>query len=191
LLFLVSNASETSGSKREEPMIIRLMGEIDIHSFRTDSLLSEQPILNNLQMPDEASDNDMINWLGWALDSGAADRLEEDEEFRGQVETAGRYLTGLRQPDLRDDQFIMFLILRERWPVGSKAKFKVIADRVGATHTYNMMACPAQEAVDFDDDEAMSSAEAKSLHAMVPVMKRSRKQFANSSGLQQFLKNLS
>ena len=48
-----------------------------------------------------------------------------------------------------------------------------------------------QEGVDFDDDGAMSSAQAKSLHAMVPVMKRSRKQFANSSGLQQFLKNLS
>ena len=85
----------------------------------------------------------------------------------------------------------MLLILRERWAVGSKAKFRVIADRVGADHTYHLMACPVREGVDFDDDEAMSSAEAKSLHAMVPVMKRSRKQFANSSGLQQFLKNLS
>ena len=53
------------------------------------------------------------------------------------------------------------------------------------------MACPMQDAVDFDDDEEMSSAEAKSLHAMVPVMRRTRKQFAASSGLQQFLKNLS
>ena len=45
--------------------------------------------------------------------------------------------------------------------------------------------------VDFNDDEAISSAEAESLRAIVPVMKRQRKQFANSSGLQQFLKNLS
>ena len=172
-------------------MIIRLMGEIDIHSFRADSLLLEQPVISNLKMPDGISDSDMINWLGWALDSGAATRLEEDEEFRGQVETAGRYLTGLRQPGMKDEQFIMLLILRERWPVGSKAKFKAIADRVGANHTYHLMACPVQEEVDFDDHGAMSSAEAKSLHAMVPVMKRSRKQFANSSGLQQFLKNLS
>ena len=172
-------------------MIIRLMGEIDIHSFTADSLLLEQPVISNLQMPDGVSDSDMINWLGQALDSGAADRLEEDEEFRRQVESAGRYLTGLRQPGLKDGQFIMLLILRERWPVGSKAKFKVVADRVGASHTYHLMACPIQEAVDFNDDEAMSSAEAKSLHAMVPAMKRSRKQFANSSGLQQFLKNLS
>ena len=175
----------------EEPMIIRLMGEIDIHSFKVDSLLLKQPVISNHEIPDGASDNDVINWLGWALDSGAADRLEEDEEFRGQVESAGRYLTGLRQPDLKDDQFIMLLILRERWPVGSKAKFKVIADRVGAEHTYHLIACPVQEAVNCDDDEAMSSAETKSLYAMVPVMKRSRKQFANSSGLQQFLKNLS
>ena len=172
-------------------MIIRLMGEIDVHSFRTDSLLLEQPVISNLKMPDGISDSDMINWLGWSLDSGAANRMEEDEEFRGQVETAGRHLTGLHQPDMKDEQFIMLLILRERWPVGSKAKFKAIADRVGASHTYHLMACPIQEGVDFDDDGAMSSAEAKSLHAMVPVMKRSRKQFANSSGLQQFLKNLS
>ena len=172
-------------------MIIRLMGEIDIHSFRANSVLSEQPVMNNLQVPGGASDSDMINWLGWVLDSGAADKLEEDEEFRGQVETAGRYLTGLRQPALKDEQFIMLLILRERWPVGSKAKFRMIADRVGASHTYHLLDCPAQEAVDFNDDESMSSAEAKSLHAMAPVMKRSRKQFASSSGLQQFLKNLS
>ena len=122
-------------------MIIRLMGEIDIHSFRADSLLLEQPVISNLKMPDGISDSDMTNWLGWALDSGAATRLEEDEEFRGQVETAGRYLTGLRQPGMKDEQFIMLLILRERWPVGSKAKFKAIADRVGASHTYHLMAC--------------------------------------------------
>ena len=172
-------------------MIVRLMGEIDIHSFRTDSLLSERPSIDGLAVPDAVTDGDVINWLGWALDSGAAERLDDDEAFRGQVEAVGRYLAALRQPDLGSDQFIMLLILRERWPVGSKAKFKAVADRVGASHTYHLMACPAQRAVDFDDDEAMSSAEAQSLHAMVPVMKRTRKQFAASSGLQQFLKNLS
>ena len=175
----------------KKTMIVRLMGEIDIHSFRTDSLLSERPSLDGLSIQDAVTDGDVINWLGWALDSGAADRLEDDELFRGQVESAGRYLASLRQPDLEADQFIMLLILRERWPVGSKAKFRVVADRVGASHTYHLMACPAQDAVDFDDDEAMSSAEAQSLHAMVPVMRRTRKQFAASSGLQQFLKNLS
>ncbi len=133
-------------------MIIRLMGEIDVHSFRADSLLLEQPVISNLMMPDGISDSDMINWVGWSLDSGAANRLEEDEEFRGQVETAGRYLTGLHQPGLKDEQFIMLLILRERWPIGSKAKFKTIADRVGASHTYHLMACPIQEGVDFNDD---------------------------------------
>ena len=92
-------------------MIIRLMGEIDIHSFRADSLLLEQPVISNLKMPDVISDSDMINWLGWALDSGAAARLEEDEEFRVQVETAGRYLTGLRQPGMKDEQFIMLSLI--------------------------------------------------------------------------------
>ena len=172
-------------------MIVRLMGEIDIHSFRTDSLLSDRPSLDGLPIKDTVTDGDVINWLGWALDSGAADRLEDDEMFRGQVESAGRYLASLCQPDLGVDQFIMLLILRERWPVGSKARFKAVADRVGASHTYHLIACPMQDAVDFDDDEELSSAEAKSLHAMVPEMRRTRKQFAASSGLQQFLKNLS
>ena len=153
MLSLANKTLETCDSKREEPMIIRLMGEIDVHSFRTDSILLGQPVLSSLEMPDGTSDTDMINWLGWALDSGAADRLEDDEEFRGQVETAGQYLTGLHQPGMKDEQFIMLLILRERWPVGSKAKFKAIADRVGASHTYHLMACPIQEGVDFDDDE--------------------------------------
>ena len=56
-------------------MIIRLMGEIDIHSFRADNLLLEQPVISNLKMPDGISDSDMINWLGWALDSGAATKI--------------------------------------------------------------------------------------------------------------------
>ena len=172
-------------------MIIRLMGEIGIHSFKADGLLSEKPVISNLQIPDGVGDSDLINWLGWALDSDAVEKLEEDEDFRAQVENAGRYLTGLRQPDLKDDQFIMLLLLRERWPVGSKAKFKMVAERVGGHHTYHLLSCPVQEAVDFDDDKAMTTVEAQSLHAMVPVMKRTRKQFANSSGLQQFLKNLS
>ena len=171
-------------------MIVRLMGEIDIHSFKADSLLSDRPSPDGVSAQDKLTDGDVINWLGWALDSGAADRLEDDEGFRAQVEAAGRYLAHLRQPDLGTGQFLMLLILRERWPVGSKAKFKTVADRVGASHTYHLIACPVQDGVAFDDEESLSSAEAKSLHAMVPFMKRSRKQFAASSGLQQFLKNL-
>ena len=54
-------------------MIIRLMGEIDIHSFRADSLLLEQPVISNLKMPDGISDSDMTNWLGWLLDSSYSD----------------------------------------------------------------------------------------------------------------------
>ena len=46
---------------------------------------------------------------------------------------------------MKDEQIIMLLILRERWPVGSKAKFKAIADRVGASHTYHLMGCPIKK----------------------------------------------
>ena len=88
------------------------------------------------------------------------------------------------------DDFVLLLVLREKWPVGSKARFKAVADRVGASHTYRLLTCPLQKGADISDEESLSQVEAASLRAMVPVLKKARKQFANSSGLQQFLQQL-
>ena len=68
-------------------------------------------------------------------------------------------------------------------------RFKAVANRVGASHTYRLLTCPLKGA-DISDEESLSQAEAASLHAMMPVLKKARKQFANSSGLQQFLQQL-
>lgn len=172
-------------------MIIRLMGEMEIHSFIADSLLSEHSSLNGALRLETVTDGDVINWLGWALDRDEGLSTSENKSIRTRIEVGGRYLAALKQPDMTTGQFILLLILRERWPVGSKAKFRAVADRVGVDHTYHLLACPPQDEVDFNDEEQMSAAETRSLHAMVPVMKRMRKQFAASSGLQKFLQNLS
>ena len=81
------------------------------------------------------------------------------------------------------------LVLRERWPVGSKAKLRDVAARAGAAFSYNLVVCPPQPFTDASDDEAVAKAEAASLAEMLPALKRARKQFASSSGLQQFLNN--
>jgi hypothetical protein len=81
------------------------------------------------------------------------------------------------------------LVLRERWPVGSKAKLRDIAARAGAVFSYKLVVCPPQPFTEGSDDEAVAKAEAASLAEMLPTLKRARKQFASSSGLQQFLNN--
>jgi hypothetical protein len=53
-----------------------------------------------------------------------------------------------------------------------------------------LLACPLQKGADISDEDSLSKAEAAALRAMVPVLKKARKQFANSSGLQQFLQQL-
>jgi hypothetical protein len=87
------------------------------------------------------------------------------------------------------DSFVLMLVLRERWPVGSKAKLRDIATRAGATFSYKLVVCPPQPFNEGADDEAVAKAEAASLAEMLPTLKRARKQFASSSGLQQFLNN--
>jgi hypothetical protein len=47
-----------------------------------------------------------------------------------------------------------------------------------------------QKGADIADEDSLSTAETASLRAMVPTLKKIRKQFANSSGLQQFLHQL-
>jgi len=47
-------------------MIVRLMGEIDIHSFSPDTLLAERASLDGVSIQGEVTDGDVINWLGWA-----------------------------------------------------------------------------------------------------------------------------
>ncbi len=173
-------------------MIIRVMGEIEIHYFERDggaADISALTTLNNAGL-DAINDADIINWLGHALDNFSVPLLDEDENWRGQVEGAAKILAAPALEKAEADDFLLMLVLREKWPVGSKAKFKLKADRVGAIHTYRLVSCPLQKGADIADEDSLSAAETASLRAMVPTLKKIRKQFANSSGLQQFLHQL-
>jgi hypothetical protein len=173
-------------------MIIRVMGEIEIHCFERDGGASDISTLTSLNDAglDEVNDADIINWLGHALDNTAAPLLDQDENWRKQVECAAKILAAPALEKAEADDFLLLLLLREKWPVGSKAKFKLKADRVGASHTYRLLSSPLQKGADIADEESLSAAETAALRGMVPILKKIRKQFANSSGLQQFLNQL-
>lgn len=171
-------------------MIIRVMGEIEIHCFEQKGEAAPAGKLAALTSIDNPGDGDIINWLGKALDDAGAPSLDEDAGWREQVEIAASILAAPALAKADADDFVLLLVLREKWPVGSKARFKAIADRVGASHTYRLLACPLQKGADISDEDSLSKAEAAALRAMVPVLKKARKQFANSSGLQQFLQQL-
>ena len=61
--------------------------------------------------------------------------------------------------------------LREKWPVGSKAKFKILADRVGADHTYLAVPCGAVKIDALDDAASLKEAETQQLAATLPFIK--------------------
>ncbi len=171
-------------------MIIRVMGEIEIHCFEQKGETASADKLSALTSIDSPGEGDIVNWLGKALDDAGAPSLEEDAGWREQIEIAAAILAAPALAKADADDFVLLLVLREKWPVGSKARFKAVADRVGASHTYRLLTCPLQKGADISDEESLSQAEAASLRAMVPALKKARKQFANSSGLQQFLQQL-
>ena len=82
----------------------------------------------------------------------------------------------------------MLTILREKWPVGSKAKFKTLADRVGADHTYLAVPCGAVQIDELDDEASLKEAETHQLAATLGFYKANRKRFANSSAVQGLIK---
>jgi len=170
-------------------MIIRVMGEIDIHSFDAGALSAQPPGIASLNALQDRTDADLVNWLGRTLDNPGANPLD-DADLVAEIEAAASYCALSRRDETGTGDFVLLLVLRQRWPVGSKARFRAVAERVGADHTYLLLACPAQTHVSLDDDDSLSKAEAGALQAMVPILKKNRKQFAASSGLQQFLQQL-
>jgi len=84
--------------------------------------------------------------------------------------------------------FFLLTILREKWPVGSKAKFKTLADRVGADHTYLAVPCGAVKIDALDDAASLKEAETQQLAATLAFYKANRKRFANSSAVQGLIK---
>ena len=84
--------------------------------------------------------------------------------------------------------FMLLTLLREKWPVGSKAKFKIQADRVGAAHTYLAVPCGAVKIDDLADQNSRKDAETQQLAATLAFYKANRKRFANSSAVHGLIK---
>ena len=174
------------------------MGEIDIHTVpglipSEQTPFSLSAAIVPLSGLDDANTHDVKNWLGDQLDKADADESGPSDAEMKLIEDAAALLL-YQQAEENDityeaDSFVLMLVLRERWPVGSKAKLRDIAARAGAVFSYKLVVCPPQPFTEGSDDEAVAKAEAASLAEMLPTLKRARKQFASSSGLQQFLNN--
>ena len=174
------------------------MGEIDIHTVpglipSDQAQVSLSVAIAPLSRLDDANTHDVKNWLGDQLDKADADESGPSDAEMKLIEDAAALLL-YQQAEENDityeaDSFVLMLVLRERWPVGSKAKLRDIAARAGAVFSYKLVVCPPQPFTEGSDDEAVAKAEAASLAEMLPTLKRARKQFASSSGLQQFLNN--
>ena len=174
------------------------MGEIDIHTVPGLIPSEQTPVslsaaIAPLSGLDDATTHDVKNWLGDQLDKADTDESGPSDAEMKLIEDAAALLL-YQQAEENDityeaDSFVLMLVLRERWPVGSKAKLRDIAARAGAVFSYKLVVCPPQPFTEGSDDEAVAKAEAASLAEMLPTLKRARKQFASSSGLQQFLNN--
>ena len=85
--------------------------------------------------------------------------------------------------------FVLLTILRAKWPVGSKSRSKVIADRVKADHTYLAHICAAAKLDDLDDEDLLKT---KKKPANYPYLllftKPTAAVFANSSAVQGLIK---
>jgi len=167
-------------------IVIRIMGESDIVDVEMQSA-------DKLKNPliDGRDDQDKINLLGHWMDQDRGAALAEDaDHFAAMGIIASEFMSrhSLFAVCETGANFILLTILREKWPVGSKAKFKTLADRVGADHTYLAVPCGAVQIDELDDEASLKEAETHQLAATLGFYKANRKRFANSSAVQGLIK---
>ena len=115
------------------PVTLRIMGEIDIHtvpgltpSEQTPKSLSAA--IAPLSALDDANTHDIKNWLGDQLDKADADESGPSDAEMKLIEDAAALLLYQQAEEngvtYQADSFVLMLVLRERWPVGSKAKLR-------------------------------------------------------------------
>ncbi|MBU74794.1 MAG: hypothetical protein CMM73_03700 [Rhodospirillaceae bacterium] len=162
-------------------MIIRLIGETDIVDIDpADHDGGAHPKLMGLDV------HDRVNLLGHWLDQDRGASLQDDPDFRSAMTAIGSQLAAGQSGD--GVNFTVITILREKWPVGSKARFQAKADRVGAAHTYIVHRCDAASLDDLDDEAAVKQSETMQLTMSVLHFRRMRKQYANSSAVQTLIR---
>ena len=167
-------------------IIIRIMGESDIVD------VTMQPAgTSKHRLVDGLGDQDKVNLLGHWMDQDRGAALAQDaDHFAAMGIIASEFMSrhSLFAACETGANFILLTILREKWPVGSKAKFKTFADRVGADHTYLAVPCGAVQIDELDDEASLKEAETHQLAATLGFYKTNRKRFANSSAVHGLIK---
>ena len=167
-------------------IIIRIMGESDIVDVTMQPAgMSKHPLVDGLD------DQDKINLLGHWMDQDRGVALADDpDHFAAMGIIASEFIA--QHPLFKSCEsgtnFFLLTILREKWPVGSKAKFKILANRVGADHTYLAVPCGAAKIDALDDVTSLKEAETQQLAPTLAFYKANRKRFANSSAVQGLIK---
>ena len=170
-------------------VLIRIMGESDIVDVNLIKISSNAPggsaLLAGLDRTDQ------INLLGHWMDQDRGAALADNTaHLDAMTEIASNILADsplAAQIDVGAN-FMLLTILREKWPVGSKSKFKIIADRVKADHTYLAHICAAAKLDNLDDEDSLKQEETRQLSLSLAFYKANRRCFANSSAVQGLIK---
>ena len=179
----------------DQKTLIRIMGESDI----VDVTMTRKAASHALLMGLDAADK--VNLLGHWMDQDRGAELAADQnhldamtiiaseiiasEIITSKATAGSALASQFEAGAN---FVLLTLLREKWPVGSKTKFKTIADRVKADHTYLAHICAAAKLDDLDDEDSLKQEETRQLSLSLAFYKANRRRFANSSAVQGLIK---
>ena len=183
LLFSACIPLEKIGRKlmANQMVLIRIMGESDIIDVTMREVLGSSALLVGLD------DADQINLLGHWMDQNLGAALGESAthlDAREQIASSIISRSSLVKALDGGANFVLLTILREKWPVGSKAKLKTIADKVKANHTYLGHVCATSKLENLDDQVALKKEETKQLTTALTFYRANRRQFASSSAVQ-------
>ena len=168
-----------------QKILIRIMGESDI----VDVIVTHKAASHALLMGLDAADK--VNLLGHWMDQDRGAELAADQNhLEAMAIIASEILvkSAVASQLEAGANFVLLTLLREKWPVGSKAKFKTIADRVKADHTYLAHICAAAKMDDLDDEDSLKQEETRQLSLSLAFYKANRRRFANSSAVQGLIK---
>ena len=169
----------------DQNILIRIMGESDI----VDVTMTRNAPSNAMLMGLDAADK--VNLLGHWMDQDRGAELAADKNhLDAMTSNASDILADspLASQLEAGANFVLLTLLREKWPVGSKAKFKIIAERVKADHTYLAHICAAAKLDELDDEDSLKQEETRQLSLALAFYKANRRRFANSSAVQGLIK---
>ena len=169
----------------DQKTLIRIMGESDIVDVTTTHKVANHALLMGLDAADK------INLLGHWMDQDRGAELAADQSHRDAMTIIASEIiadNAIASQLEAGANFVLLTLLREKWPVGSKAKFRTIADRVKADHTYLAHICAAAKLDDLDDEDSLKQEESRQLSLSLVFYKTNRRRFANSSAVQGLIK---